>query len=304
MAYTANTMRVLWTKALVLGRTAEKQGKEISRTDMQSLLKVGGRTASHLAWALKYRSVLNCQSEELETGASEIELSLGDLHVPYYDPACLDVILEYAETLKPTIITLMGDMLDFYRISNFNKNPLRSKRIADEIKQLRTILYDIRNRFPNARIIYYEGNHEARLERYICSNANELVELVDTLLQDKLELEKLKIEYINRPFRIGKLWHLHGHEKPAGINNPEYILNTWIQYIFDHFIIFHYHRTQDKVFKRIDGDVWTAHAIGYVAGDMDYAIINKWNQGFAVIEYEENGNFRVHNKKVLNGVIY
>ena len=35
----------------------------------------------------------------------------------------------------------------------------------------------------------------------------------------------------------------------------------------------------------------------------DYAIINNWNHGFAVIEYEDNGDFTVFNKKIINGKV-
>lgn len=296
--------RELWLKALTLSKKAQDNNEKLSRDKLCSLLNISDRIAGNVIWALNNRRIINCECEDLESGTQEIELSFGDLHVPFHDELCLDVILSEARRIKPTIITLMGDMLDFYQISTFTKNPTRSKRLFEEIKQLRGILRQIRAEYPNARIIYYQGNHEHRLERYICDKAPQLAELVETLLTDQLELNKLNIEYLTKPFRIGKLWHLHGHEKPAGVNNPEYILNVWIQYVFDHFIIFHYHRTQERTFKRIDGSVWTAHSVGYSAGDLDYSPMNKWNQGFAVIKYDASGNFRVENKKIVNGIIY
>jgi len=158
--------------------------------------------------------------------------------------------------------------------------------------------------FPDTKITFYRGNHEERIERYIYNKAPELSELVDTLLIDKLELNKLNIQYITEPYALGKLWHLHGHEKPSGSYNPEYILNVFNQYVGDHFVVFHYHRTQSKTFKRIGNRFWNTYAVGCLCGDLEYARLNKWQNGFGVCYYDDNGDFTFDNKTILNGIIY
>jgi len=49
---------------------------------------------------------------------------------------------------------------------------------------------------------------------------------------------------------------------------------------------------------------WNANSVGYLVTDLDYAKMNKWQQGFGIVEYEEDGSFTFHNKTILNGSIY
>jgi len=124
------------------------------------------------------------------------------------------------------------------------------------------------------------------------------------LLEEKLGLKELDIEYRSCPFRIGKLWFLHGHERPGGSYNPEYITNVIWKYVHDHFIVGHFHRNQEKVFKRIDGELYWGGAVGHLATTFEYAILNNWTQGFAIVKYDEQGRFKAEIKTIYNGEVY
>ena len=48
-----------------------------------------------------------------------------------------------------------------------------------------------------------------------------------------------------------------------------------------------------------------AWAVGCLCGlSPDYMPINDWNLGFAFITRENDGNFSVENKKIINGYIH
>lgn len=143
-----------------------------------------------------------------------------------------------------------------------------------------------------------------RLDRYLMSQASEIYDLVNDLIETKLGFKELGIEYITEPFKIGKLNHLHGHEKGKGMNNPEYITNVVFNFVLDHFICGHFHRSQEKIFKRIDKSIFLGTSVGYLAGDMEYAQLNKWNQGFATVIYGDRGRFKAQNHKIFNGEVY
>jgi hypothetical protein len=36
----------------------------------------------------------------------------------------------------------------------------------------------------------------------------------------------------------------------------------------------------------------------------DYAIVNRWNHGFAIVDIDEDGSFEVHNHKIIDGRVY
>lgn len=293
-----------WLKAEMIWLKAKKDGIVIGRAELAKLLNIGERRSSQILFALNNRDVIVCKSAEITSNAGDVELACGDLHFPYQDDAAISAMISYAKNENVNIITINGDLLDCYQISSFTKNPLRSKRLFDEIAQVKKWLHNLRELFPSARIIFKQGNHEKRIEKYILDKAPALAELLDTFLIDKLELSKLNIEYIIEPFKIGNLWHLHGDEKPGGSYNPEYITNVLMQYIYDHFIVFHYHRTQDKLYPGIGGRCFKASSVGHLAGSFEYAQLNKWNQGFAIIKYDEHGDFTIDNKTIINGIIY
>jgi len=194
-------------------------------------------------------------------------------------------------------------LFDFYQVSSFSKDPTR-KSCKDELVQSHEFLVDLRKRFPDAKIYYLKGNHEKRFETYIFKQAPQIYELVSDLIQIKLGLKELDIQWVDRPFRIGRLWHLHGHEKPGGSYNPEYITNVIWKYVHDHFIVGHYHRNQEKIFKKITNEMFWGGAIGYLAGELDFALLNKWNQGFAIIKYQPSGFFKPRLYTVVDGDIF
>lgn len=293
--------RDLWSKLLLLYEHSQRKGEPITRVKLSEILQISDRMAGNLLFAIENKQIIRFNPIDIECKVDR-ELIFNDVHIPFQDDLALDSVLDFALDYKPTIITINGDLIDFYQISKFSKDPTR-KKIFKEINEAKVFLEKLRANHPDAQIHYKEGNHEQRLTRYIIEYAKEIYELIDNLLQKKLGLKELDIKYHIKPFRIGKLWHLHGHEKPGGSYNPEYITNVMWKYIHDHFIVGHYHRNQNKTFKKITNENFWGGAVGYLAGELDYAILNNWTQGFATINYDKDGNFKAKIFDICEGKI-
>lgn len=294
--------REIWNRAIMLEREFIRRGEEISRLKIQDSFQISQAEAQHIIFALDNKDIIKSNPDVFQADGQRL-LIISDLHFPFQDDLAVNAMLDYADEYRPDIIVLLGDVIDFYQISTFVKNPAK-KSVKAEIEETKKFLTELRHRFPDARIIYKTGNHEDRLEKYIFQKAREIHDLISDLLPNELGLKDLKIEYMTEPFAIGKLWFLHGHEKPGGAYNPEYICNVIWQYVHDHFIVGHFHRKQQKTFKNISGDTFWTGALGYLAGEMDYAILNKWTQGFCTVDYSSNGHFRATNREILNGEIF
>jgi len=299
--------RQLWLTALkIYDRFFKENGKSISRNRLAKLLNIDEQTARNIIFAIENRDIIKSEPAHFETSNKTVELLFADLHIPYHDELAVQTMFDYVESEKinPNLIVILGDLIDFYQISKFDKDP-RRKKVSQELSEAREFLTSLRNRFPDARILYLKGNHTARYEKYIFSNAREIADLVVDLLPQKLGLNELRIEYLEEPFTIGKLFHLHGHEKPSGAYNVEYVVNVMWKYIYDHFIVAHFHRTQQKIFKSASGKIYIGASIGCLCQlEMDYAKLNNWNHGFAIVRYDDNGNFRIENKQIFNGEVY
>lgn len=292
----------VWNKLLMLETQFKKLGEPLSISRLMDAMQIKKNVAERWMFCLQHKHIIQAKYSEETISEGDRVLIITDIHVPYHDKIAVEAALAYGDRLQPTIIVINGDLIDFYKISRFLKNP-KNHDVSYELAETRKFLTELRHRFPNARIIYKEGNHEMRLEHYIIGNASEIYNLVDDLLANKLGFSTLNIEYKPTFFKLGKLWFLHGHEKPAG-GDPEYVTNVIFKYVLDHFIVGHFHRTQEKIYRRIDGTTFWGGALGYLAGPMEYAPINKWNQGVAGIYFGRNGNFKPELQVIQDGELY
>jgi hypothetical protein len=92
----------------------------------------------------------------------------GDTHVPFEDPAAIRVLHGVIKDSRPDIIVNVGDVVDCWQISRFDKDPARIDSLQDNIDGARTHLHQVAQLAPNTRRVLLEGNHETRLARAIC----------------------------------------------------------------------------------------------------------------------------------------
>jgi len=233
-------------------------------------------------------------------------LILSDLHIPYHHPEAIKLSCKYGKDRKANAVLINGDLMDFHYLSRFEKE--KGKRsVYQEFEATRKFLAWLRNQFPHARIIFKEGNHDLRWERYLYANPH-IFDDPELTLESRLHLNELGIEIVkeNRPVVMGKLTALHGHELPGGGGvNPA--RGVFLKLV-DSVVVGHYHRTS----QHVEPIGWHKdHTIAVnTTGCLcelfpRYARINKWNLGFAFNEVDlKTGEFHLDNLKIINGKIY
>jgi predicted phosphodiesterase len=149
---------------------------------------------------------------------------VGDTQYPYHDRRCLSVVEGVLKEVKPDIILHMGDLIDCYQISAYERDPNRMSRLQDDIDGCRTLLHRWAQIVPNARRVLLEGNHEDRLRRLIWSlpgTASELARLrsfqsamtwPSLLDMDGVGWEWIPGEMQSRTPVLPKLISIHGHQ--------------------------------------------------------------------------------------------
>lgn len=233
-------------------------------------------------------------------------LVLSDLHVPYHDAGAVKVALDYGRTQKANVVLINGDLADFFTMSAWEKDP-RKRDLAGEIKAVRQTLSVIRESFPRARIIFKEGNHEERWERFLQRKAPELLGLDEFTWPAIANLAALKIEHVGecRPIKLGKLVVIHGHEYRFNISNPVNPARGLFLRGKTHALCGHFHQSSQHSEKRLDGKVISTWSTGCLCDlNPDYAPINNWSHGFAVAEITASGTFQVTNPRIINGKVY
>lgn len=116
-----------------------------------------------------------------------------DAHIPFHDPVKLRQVLDNVRGCR--VIVIMGDWIDAYSVSNFDKDPRRKERMPEEFAEGRRWLRILRDENPDAEIHFIEGNHEERFMRYLIQRAPALVGMRGMSIAEQLDLDELDIKY-------------------------------------------------------------------------------------------------------------
>lgn len=88
-----------------------------------------------------------------------------------HDEAAISVAIRMCADEQPDYIVLHGDNADFAELSRFRFSPAFQRTIQPTIDRCTLLGIQLRIACPTAKIIWLEGNHEARLPYFILDNA-------------------------------------------------------------------------------------------------------------------------------------
>lgn len=136
-------------------------------------------------------------------------VKLCDWHVPYEDKRSLGCAFNFCEETQPDII-LLDEVHDFYGLSRFSQDPLRSSLLQDEIDAAKKYFKRLKKICPGSRIILLNSNHLDRLRKYLWTDGRALAGLKCLQLEKLLDLQELDIEYYDN-FFIKNVLFKHGN---------------------------------------------------------------------------------------------
>lgn len=230
---------------------------------------------------------------------------LSDVHAPSHDQRTYDSVIHFIRKQKPDHVVIIGDFIDMYAISRFDKNPERAHRLQEEVDSAYGLLKRLRSAAGKTPITYIEGNHEFRMQKYLWRHPE--MHGLDVLeVPNLLRLKELKIDYVQEIVKNGNFIFTHGLRINKYASRSE---------LDDHGISGmsgHTHRIQTSMRTDYAGTkVW--HCIGHLSDPLkaEYVLKPDWQQGIGVVYFERNGNrfFSevvpiVKNKFIYGGVLY
>lgn len=146
-------------------------------------------------------------------------LIVPDMHIPYECQSFSKLIIKILKSTSFHGIVQLGDALDFWQLSTYDKDPFRKNTIGNDIDEWNTMLDSWVSLLPRgAEIHLLEGNHEYRLHRYVARHARDLHEIVrpmpDLLRINERNEGKIKFKWHNyakwNSLMIGDCVLLHG----------------------------------------------------------------------------------------------
>lgn len=233
-------------------------------------------------------------------------LIISDLHIPYHDVKAIKTALQYGLDKDVNCILINGDLLDFALISRHERD-WRQRMPHEEFEAARKFLVMLRELFPTAKIVFKEGNHDERWEKWLFVKAPELFGDPEFKIETRLRLAELKIDIVKdkRLVELGKLTVLHGHEMFGGSGGVNPARATFLKTL-DSVLVGHYHKRSVHDEPTLSGRLISVNSIGCLCGlTPHYMPINKWSHGFGYVELDvKSGEYVLHNMKIINGKVY
>jgi hypothetical protein len=176
-----------------------------------------------------------------------------------------------------------------------------------------SFIKDIKEYFPEVKLVYKLGNHEERWEHFIQRQAPqiwgmqifEFDNLVKYIYHEQFN-EELNVTFVKnkRIIKIGKLSVIHGHEFGESTFSPVNPARGYFLKAKTNVLGAHNHQESSHKESDMNGQSFGAWSIGCLCNlNPDYRPINKWNHGFARVEVTKGGKFRVFNHAVIDGEV-
>lgn len=254
----------------------------------------------------------------IENGAVELEnpepyiipekfkrsLWMADLHSRFCDRDALRIAIDYGIEKKCDSVVILGDFMDFYGSSRFDKSPNVLEYFQTENEWGAEVLSLLQDTF--GQVFLKKGNHDIRREQRIGKMSLQFPELsgVQTYAEC-LSFPGSRVEIIEdyRVVKFGRLNGIHGHEYQGG--GGIHVAYNRGGKAMDNVISAHSHIAQSDMRKTIDGSVIVSTTLGCLCNlHPRYNPMNSWTQGFAVVERDSDGHFMIDNRVIVNGRAY
>jgi len=238
--------------------------------------------------------------------------------IPTHSREIWDIILQLLENNKFDKIIALGDMLDLTDFSDkFAVTPEFAHSTQSSLIELAWYFNKMRQLNPDAYIGYIEGNHEKRLLRGIVNNFKSAYglmnvnNLTDPVLSvsSLLDLQSYGVEYIDG-YPDGKYWineNLYCEHGTKAVAKSGGTVSNLIVNARSSKIQGHVHRmemaskTEYSFNKAVTYSSYCIGCMCRIDGQVPAnSKENNWQQGFAIVEYTDDGYFNVNNYSINN----
>lgn len=235
-------------------------------------------------------------------------LVIPDTHLPYEDKRATSAVLDHASRHRWDGVIHLGDWLDCFTLSKFNEGKPRltaGKTVSQEMdyanEWIEGFCKTVRRQNKAARIVYIQGNHEERLERFLDA---------DPRFGDDLDIRK-RLHFKERGIEWVEYWR-KGHVFQLGHATFGHGMSTTMHHAAKHvrdygsnFFYGHTHDVQEfSVRRRAKNVTIKGKSLGCLC-DFDQPYMRgrpmNWQHAFAVFHFWPDGTFQEQTVHIHKG---
>lgn len=237
----------------------------------------------------------------------------GDIHYPYQDDAALSVLRQVARDLQPDALICIGDVFDFWELSDFRAPKDAEPDLQDTLNQGVEHLADMLAIARPSVAYILGGNHEDRWDRLLLKARQ------DPRFRQLLSLPKVRrsldfaevvgfkdLGYEYRPYVEGE--YLLEHDRllyTHGDRTGNWVTKGMLEKYGKNVIFGHMHRIQNYTKRDLKGQE-AGWCIGCLCRlDPWYDNFANWHHGFAIVNWSKVGTewiFSVEQIRIHEGV--
>lgn len=232
-------------------------------------------------------------------------VAISDFHVPFQNKEFVKNFIEFISDYKPGKLIIVGDFVDFYDLSRFDKDPSRVGNLQKELDIAFSILYLLRKASPSTEIILVEGNHEDRLRKYLWKNSS-VASIRELKLERLLRLDEIDNVTLVGSYELRGVIFTHGdlvrkHSCYSAKAEFEKYLKSGVSG--------HTHRLGFYNMSTCGKDNFWLEIGCACEPTMEYVSNPNWQNGFAILEFDNEQVFPTivkasNNRFSVNGKIY
>jgi len=228
----------------------------------------------------------------------DLSLLIPDTHRPFHDRKAYNLMLQVAVDLKPKELVILGDYADFYSVSSHAKDPRLPHLLEDEVLDVTDGLSEIDVLLPTTKKFYIEGNHEFRLERYLCDKAPALfgVTSIEYLFEFNRRPLWTFIPYgPSQRHRVGGSKLIARHE-PLASSAKATASKALCSMVYGHI-----HRIEESHIVGLEGTNHVVFSVGWL-GNAQHKVFeyvkthHQWQHGFGLVWTEPKTGLFYHQK--------
>lgn len=227
-------------------------------------------------------------------------LVLADVHMTEEVSKPYRIVKQIIRKNKFNGVILLGDYMDVPSLSEWDKDKrkiMENQRFEKEIECANKEL-DFLQKFIE-KVVYVNGNHEGRIDRYIEKNP-ELEGLLE--VQNVLKLDERKIEFVplNQLLKIGHCYFTHG------MFTGQYHASQHLRTLGCNIVYGHKHQPQHCMTNMKMQKPIVAYGLGCLC-ELDQKYLKglppNWMNQFAVVTFDKKtGSFNVNVYNIINEV--
>lgn len=232
----------------------------------------------------------------------------GDFHIPHHRKKPIELAVNYFKEQNVNTLILNGDILDNTPFTRHDGKRPSAADVRKWFDQAEYFFEYLRNEFPDAMIIWLEGNHDYWYRRWMNQHAALLDADPYFSLQERLHIDEYKIKFIDQTqyLMAGKLSVCHGHQLGGKFGVGVMPARTVYLKTKRSMVINHVHVETSYTEPDLHGDIVTCWSIACMCTlTPEYQPFGgKACHGFGHVKVEKGGdfnmkNFRVHKNKIL-----